>query len=253
MTHEHENLHKFHNSGKISRFLRKNSTTLVDFFSKKHNFLTYFVHILDRDEGIPWWFWTTQGFQKNTLFWKIPYYIAVKFDHIGRIFHLYTSVFLKKGRFFETLETIWWVSLKPSKVSYFFMFWEILRFLRKFGGFIAKMSLKMTKMRVSFYQKPASISQKPVPISRKPVSISRKPLPISRKPVSNFREPIPISRKPISIFQKPVPIFRKPVSNSRKLAPVSRKTIPISRKPVSNSRKPVPISQKPVPIIRKPI
>ena len=99
------------------RFFRKNSTTLVDFFSKKHYFLTYFVQFSDRNAILPGWFWTTQGFQKNTLFWKIPYYIAVKFDHIGRIFARYTSVFLKKGRFFETLETIWWVSLKPSKVS----------------------------------------------------------------------------------------------------------------------------------------
>ena len=151
MTQEHENLQNFHNSGKISRFLRKNSTTLVDFFSKKHYFLTYFVQILDRDEGIPWWFWTTEGFQKNTHFWIIPYYIAVKFDHIGIIFARYTSVFLKKGSFFEKLETIRWVSLKPTKVSknFFFFFREILRFLRKFGGFRAKMRSKMTKMRVS--------------------------------------------------------------------------------------------------------
>ena len=122
MTQEHENLQNFHNSGKISRFLRKNSTTLVDFFSKKHYFLTYFVQILDRDEGIPWWFWTTEGFQKNTHFWIIPYYIAVKFDHIGIIFARYTSVFLKKGSFFEKLETIRWVSLKPTKVSKIFFF-----------------------------------------------------------------------------------------------------------------------------------
>ena len=85
---------------KKTRFFRKKSTTLDDFFSKKHNFLTYFVQFLDRNAAIPWWLWTTQGFQKNILFWKIPYYIAVKFDHIGRIFARYSTVFLKKGSFF---------------------------------------------------------------------------------------------------------------------------------------------------------
>ena len=118
-------------------------------FSKKHYFLTYFVQFLERNAGIPVWFWATLGFQKNTLFWKIPYYIAVKFDHIGRIFARYSVVFLKKGSFLEKRETIWWVSLKPPKVSFFFFFREILRFLRNFGGFIAKMRSKMTKMRVS--------------------------------------------------------------------------------------------------------
>ena len=148
MTQEHENLQNFHNSGKISRFLRKNLTTLVEFFSKKHYFLTYFVQILDRDEGIPWWFWTTQGFQKNTHFWKIHWYIAVKFDHIGRIFSWYTSVFLKKGCFLNP-----WNHLMDfiETIQGFKKFFcrEILRFLRNFGGFIAKMRSKMTKMRVS--------------------------------------------------------------------------------------------------------
>ena len=147
MTQEHKKMQKFDFSAKISRILQKNSTNLVDFFSKKHYFFTYFVQFFDRDEGIPWWFWTTQGFQKNTHFWKTPNYIAVKFDHIGRIFARYSVVFLKKGSFLEKLETIWWVSLKPTKVSFFLR--EILRFLRNFGGFMAKMRSKMTKMKVS--------------------------------------------------------------------------------------------------------
>ena len=148
---------KLHDPGtrKLTKFpqFRKNITVFTKkldhpgrFFFKKTLFLTYFVQILDRDEGIPWWFWTTQGFQKNTHFWKIPYYIAVKFDHIGRIFARYSVVFLKKGSFLEKLETIWWVSLKPTKVSFFFR--DILKFLRNFGGFMAKMRSKMTKMRV---------------------------------------------------------------------------------------------------------
>ena len=53
---------------------------------------------------------------------------------------------MKKCSFLEKLETIWWVSLKPSRVSIFFR--EILRILRNFGGFIAKMRSKITKMRV---------------------------------------------------------------------------------------------------------
>ena len=46
------------------------------------------------------WF---QGFQKNDLFSKIHQYIEKKFDQCGRILSRYTSVFFKKGCFFETL------------------------------------------------------------------------------------------------------------------------------------------------------
>ena len=42
--------------GKNITDFAENSTTLVDFFSKKHYFLTYFVQFFDRDEGIPWCF-----------------------------------------------------------------------------------------------------------------------------------------------------------------------------------------------------
>ena len=54
MTQEHEKMQKFDFSAKISRILQKNSTNLVDFFSKKHYFLTDFAQLLDPDEHIPW-------------------------------------------------------------------------------------------------------------------------------------------------------------------------------------------------------
>ena len=47
------------------------------------------------------WF---QFSQEKYLFSKIRYYIEQKFDQCGRILPRYTSVFFKKGRFFETLE-----------------------------------------------------------------------------------------------------------------------------------------------------
>ena len=47
------------------------------------------------------WF---QFSQEKYLFSKIRYYIEQKFDQCGRILQRYSSVFFKKGSFFETLE-----------------------------------------------------------------------------------------------------------------------------------------------------
>ena len=56
------------------------------------------------------WF---QGFQKNYLFSKIHWYIEQKFDQCGRILQRYSSVFFKKGCFFETLELFKITKLYP--------------------------------------------------------------------------------------------------------------------------------------------
>ena len=59
--------------------------------------------------------------------------------------------FWKKVLFLKPLKPFdgfHWNHLRFQKI-FFFFFREILRFLRNFGGFIAKMRAKMTKMRVS--------------------------------------------------------------------------------------------------------